>query len=199
MALLDGEVQRLRYELGYGTLGVGAVPYIGVTALFEQVVQPYLTAGASTTSSTVVAVAATPTPVTLTLASGTGFAVGCRVVIDVDGRQEVVTAQNVSGTSLTVLLAKAHTGTYPVTVEGGESIIRELLGKIRNVSDRIESAATKAGIKRVDEIELYPEADGGVFASLVGQRSYWRDELAGALGIRNMWNRRRGGASTSLY
>lgn len=201
MALLDSEVVRLRYELGFNTLSVSAEPYIGVTALFEQVIQPYLTAGAATTSSTAVTAATTATPVTLTLASGTGFASGCRVVIDVDDRQEIVTAQNVSGASLTVLLTKAHTGTYPVTVEGGETIIRDLLGKLRHVADKLESAATKAAIKRVDEIEFFGDsASGGVFGALQVQRDYWRDELAGALGVVNLWKRRRGsGARTAMY
>lgn len=200
MALTDSEVQRIRYELGFNVLSVSAEPYIGVTALFEQVIQPYLTTGASTTSSTAVSAATTPTPVTLTLAIGTGFETGCRVVVDVDSRQEIATAQLVSGTSLTVLLSKTHSGTYPVTVEGGESIVREILGKIRNVADRIEGAAIKAGIKKVDEIEFFPEAMGGVFANLQAQRSYWRDELAGALGVVNLWNRKRSqGQRTAMY
>lgn len=198
MALLDSEVARIKYELGYNLLTVGAVPYIGVAAIFEQVIQPYLGAGASTTSATAVTAASTATPVTLTLASGTGFASGARVVIDVDGRQEIVTAQYFTGTSLTVLLAKAHTGTYPVTVEGGESMVREVLGRLRTVGERLEGASTKAGVKRVDDIELYPEMAGGVFSSLIKQRERWRDELAGLLGMQRM-NGSGAGATVSLY
>lgn len=202
MALLDSEVARIKYELGYNLLTVGAVPYIGVAAIFEQVIQPYLGAGASTTSSTTVSAASTATPVTLTLTSGTGFESGSRVVIDVDGRQEVVTAQNVSGASLTVLLSKAHTGTYPVTVEGGESMVREVIGRLRTVGEKIASAATKAGIKRVDEVEFFGSASSGmsgVFRELTRQRDSWRDELAALLGVSRL-NGGGGGATTvSLY
>lgn len=202
MALLDSEVARIKYELGYNLLSVGAVPYIGVAAIFEQVVQPYLGAGASTTSATAVTAATSATPVTLTLASGTGFASGCRVVIDVDDRQEIVTAQNVSGASLTVLLAKAHTGTYPVTVEGGESMVREVLSRLRTVGEKLASAATKAGIKRVDEIEFFGSSSSGmsgVFRELTRQRDSWRDELAALLGVQRMNGGGGGGAVVSLY
>lgn len=201
MALLDSEVARIKYELGYNLLTVGAVPYIGVAAIFEQVIQPYLGAGASTTSTTTVTAATVATPVTLTIASGTGFSSGARVVIDVDDRQEVVTAQLVSGASLTVMLVKAHTGTYPVTVEGGESMAREVLGRLRTVGDKLANAATKAGIKRVDEIEFFGSSSSGmsgVFRELTRQRDSWRDELAALLGIQRL-NGGAGGATVSLY
>lgn len=200
MALLDSEVSRIRYELGFNLLTTDAVPWISTTQAFEQIIQPYLSAGATTTSATAVTAASTPTPVTITLASGTGFDTGCRVVIDVDGRQEVVTAQLVSGTSLTVMLSKTHSGTYGVTVEGGETIVREILTKIRNVADKLESAATKAGIKRVDEIEFFGTGQTELFRNLNGQRDYWRNELSSVLGIPSMWAGRRGGAQRlSVY
>ena len=63
MALTSAEVRRIRYELGYNVLAVGAEPYVGVTQLFEQVIQPYLTAGASTTSSTAVVASSTGAPI----------------------------------------------------------------------------------------------------------------------------------------
>src|SRR5215471_2659866 len=120
MALLDAELNRIRYELGYPGLSVLAEPYIGIAAVFTRIVQPYLLSGASSTSSTAVTAATAPTLVTLTLASATGFDAGARVVIDVDARQEMVTVESVSGSTISVLLKLAHTGTYPVTVEGSE-------------------------------------------------------------------------------
>lgn len=201
MALLDSEIARIKHELGYNVLTNSAMPYVDVVAVFENVIQSYVQAGASTTSATAVTAASVATPVTLTLASGTGFASGARVVIDVDARQEVVTAQNVSGASLTVLLSKAHTGTYPVTVEGGESMAREVLGRLRTVGDKLASAATKAGIKRVDEIEFFGSSSSGmsgVFRELTRQRDSWRDELAALLGIQRL-NGGAGGATVSLY
>lgn len=202
MALTTSEVQRLKYELGYPLLQAGAEPYIGTSAAFEAVIQPYLQAGASTTSATAVTAATTSTPVTLTLASGTGFAAGNRIVVDVDDRQETPTVQSVGASTIVVLLTKAHTGTYPVTVEGGESMIREQLGRLRKLHASVASAGTKAGIKRVDEIEFYPDgmSGSGVFGSLLLQRDDMRDELASMLGIVNMRRRRKAaGARMSVY
>lgn len=43
MALLDSELARIKWHLGFNLLDVGATPYIGVAAIFEQVIQPTLT------------------------------------------------------------------------------------------------------------------------------------------------------------
>lgn len=202
MALSDAEVMRIKAELGYNVLTIGALPYVGYTALFDQIIQPYMQAGAATTSTTTVAAATTATPATLTLASGTGFASGNRVVIDVDDRQEVVTAQNVSGTSLTALLTLAHSGTYPVTVEGGETLIREQLARLRAINAQITAAPGTAGIKRVDVIEFYGGGSGGAsqIDVLYKQRDRARDELASMLNVENRWRSRRGaGQTVALY
>lgn len=197
MALLDSEVARIKYELGYNVLAVGAEPYIGVAAVFNQVIQAYMTSGAATTSSTAVTAADTPTPVTLTLASGTGFVAGARVIIDVDDRQEAVIAQAVSGASLTVLLTSVHSGTYPVTVEGGESLVREILRhlwKIGGPGGELEMAMYSAGIKKVDEVEFFGKDESSMdpIRQLRGLRDYWRDELASLLGVANLHAAGRG-------
>lgn len=201
MALTDGELIRIRAELGYNLLGIGAVPYIGVTQLFEQVIQPYLTGGASTTSATAVTAATTATPATLVLASGTGFVSGARIVVDVDDREEIVTAQNVSGTSLTALFKLAHSGTYPVIVEGGESIVRGILRQIRGVQSQIGKATSTAGIQQVDVIHFFGASQATTQAAqLKGLLNYWRDQLAAELGVRNLWNdRAAGGQVLSIY
>ena len=199
MAILDSELERIKGELGYNVLTIGALPYVGFSQMFTNVVQAYMSTGASTTSSTAVTAATSPTPATLTLASGTGFASGVRVVIDVDDRQEIVTAQNVSGASLTVLLTLAHSGTYPVTVEGGETLIREQLARLRAINAQITAAASTAGIKRVDVIEFYGGGTGGQGGGtaqidvLYKQRDRARDELASLCGLRNLWRERNAG------
>lgn len=199
MALLDSEVARIKAELGFALIGI-ANPYIGTTALFEQIIQPYLQAGASTTSATAVTAASVPTPVTLTLASGTGFASGARVVIDVDDRQETVTARLVSGTSLTVDLKLAHSGTYPVTVEGGESIVRESLTRIRAIRTKMLQAFGLGALKKVDEIEWYQSGTLGYYGQLGSDLMSERDFLASVLGIRSMWSMKRAGAQRlSVY
>lgn len=192
MALLDSEVARIKAELGYSLLPI-QTPYMGTTAIFEQVIQVWLDGGASTTSSTTVEAASAPTPVTLTLASGTGFESGARVVVDVDERQETVTAQNFSGVSLAVQLQKAHSGTYPVTVEGGESIVREILRNIATVKRGIAESMGEGAVKRVDELEFY-NSGSSTAGSLESQLTYWRNELAAALGVPNMWARAASGA-----
>lgn len=197
MALLTSELQRIKYELGYHLVGIQGEPYITYIQLFEQVVQPYLQAGASTTSTTAVQAAETPTPVSLTLTSATGFAAQDRVVIDVDGRQEVATVQNVSGSSISVMLSLAHSGTYPVSVEGGEGIIRQLLKRLDQLAITIgDDAIAGAGVKRVDEIEFFGPVNGvSRYTELTRMREYWRDELAGVLGVPNL---RRRGSSGSI-
>jgi len=210
MALLQSELVRLKAELGYGVLTNSAAAYVQTTALFEQVVAVYLTGGAVTTATTTVAAADTPTPVTLTLASATGFAAGALVYVDVDARQESATVQAVSGSTITLLLSLAHgPGSYPVTVEGGEAIVREILGRLRALGGAgvatgaaVAEATGSGGVKKVDEVEFFgtTEASTAAFTSLQKQRMYWRDELASVLGVQNLWRVRQGqGGAVSLY
>lgn len=198
MALLTSEITRIKYELGYNVLAAGAEPYIRVHAVFDQVIAAYMTSGATTTSSTAVTAASVATPVTLTLASATGFAEGAKVVIDVDGRQEIATAQTLSGTSLTLALTKTHSGTYPVSVEGGESIVRELLLKIKSVSDEMTQALGEGALKKVDEVEFYPSGTKTTFGNLGDQLRYWRNELALCLGVVNLRDVRGGNAGQNI-
>lgn len=204
MALLTSEIDRIRFETGHNVLDVGAEPYIGVTALFDQVIAAYLRDGATTTSATAVTAATTHTPVAITLASATGFAAGARVIVDVDTRQEAATIQSLAGAVATVQLTKAHSGTYPVTVEGGESMVRAILARLNSVVSQIESAASGAGLKRAEDVEWYPDggamSGSGRMGTLNKLRDRWRDELCSLLGVRNMWRVRRGsGLSVALY
>ena len=52
MALLTSEITRIKAELGYPLLSNSAEPFVGIVAIFEQVIQPYTLAGAATTSAT---------------------------------------------------------------------------------------------------------------------------------------------------
>jgi len=199
LALLDSELARIRYELGYHLIGLQGEPYITYIQLFQQVVKPYLEAGASTTSSTAVTASDTPAPVTLTLASATGFTALDRAVVDVDSRQEVATIQSVSGSTITLMLSLAHTGTYPVSVEGGEAIIRQLLKQLHLVAIAVGEAVDASGVKRVDEIEFFGPVNGiSRYTELTRMRDYWRDELAGVLGVPNL-RRMGGGGRMVLY
>lgn len=187
MALTDSEIARLKAEMQTHLLSIGADPYIGHAAYWTQVLQPYISGGASTTSSTAVTAATSPTPVALTLTSATGFAAGITVIVDVDSRQEQVTVQSLSGSALTVQLTKAHSGTYPVVVEGPESIIREYLTKLRSITaagGAFDKSISRAGIKRVDEIEFFgDEAGASGRRDLVSLQRHYRRELAALLGF----------------
>ena len=190
MALLTSEIQRIKYELGYNTLTINAEPYIGIVRIFENVVQEYMQGGATTTSSTSVTASTSGAFATLTLASATGFTAGDRVVVDVDDVQEFATVKSLSGSTISVFLRKAHAGTYPVTVEGGETMVREILSTLRSLGGpkgSLASAAESAGIKRVDEIEFAGGAYGNTqFKEILRQQRYWRNELASLLGVPNL-------------
>lgn len=187
MALNTSELQRLKYELGFNQLDVGAEPYIGVTRYFEQIVLPNLSAGLVTTSTTVtVAAPAGTNPVAASIALGSvvGVNVFDRVVVDVDFAQEEATVQSISGSSIVVQLGKAHgsAGAYPVTVEAGESIVREYIRRCRNVATQIEQFGQLAGIKRADKVEFFGGAHGRAseksgFGTLIEMQKSFRSEL----------------------
>ena len=200
MAFSTSELQRIKAELGYNILQVGADPYIGVHQIFEVVIQTYIADAVETTSSTTVTAASAATPVTLALASATGFATGQRVYVDVDDRVETATSQSLSGSNATVLLQKAHTGTYPVIVEGPIAIAREYLRNIAAVKSELSSTFGYGALKRVDEIEFHPNQNATLFDNLGSQVQYWRNELASLLGVPNMWKARRdSGSRLSVY
>lgn len=200
MSLLDSELARIKWHLGFNLLDVGATPYIGVAAVFEQVIQPYLSGGAATTSSTAVTAASAPTPVTLTLASVVGFTAGDPVIVDVDSRQERATVQAVGVSTITVLLSLAHTGTYPVTVEGGESIVRSILKQCDAAWTAYSEVLTSAGLESLGngEIVWSTESRNSRPTMLKRTLDHWRGELASALGLARM-NSGSGGCSTTLY
>lgn len=204
MALTSSELRRVKAELGFNLLAIGAEPYISITAVFEQVIQPNLTAGAITTSSTAVVAQSAPTAATLTLTSATGFSQFDRVIVDIDDAQEAASVRAVSSNTITLLLSGAHSGTYPVTVEAGEAIVRENLRRIQDVKAQMAVTFGEGQLKKVDEVEFYqsPMAvmaglGGGLFAQLAAQLSFWRDELAACLGIQSMW-RMRGAAAQRM-
>lgn len=201
MALLDSEIQRIRFELGYTVLGVNSEPYVEYFGTIDRIVALYLNAGATTTSSTTVVTSDTLTQRTLTLANATGFVAGATIYVDVLPQQERAVIQSISGSNVVVYLQKAHVGSYPVTVDGGESIIREKLAQLYAIDEKISAALNTAGLKRVDDIEFYGGTKATSQAVMLAQlRDMRRDELASALGVVNLHRLRRGGSqSFSVY
>jgi hypothetical protein len=183
--LTQGELQFIKYALGFNQLTVGAEPYVGITRYFEQIVLPNLFSGSVSTSGTnVQASAPGPTPVTLVLADASGFAMFDHVQVDVDAAQEGATVMSVSGNTVTLQLAKAHGqgGPYPVECESGQSIIRQHIAWIRKIDDRVFRFGARAGVKKADEIEFFggshgraAEANG--FQTLGQMQEHFRKEL----------------------
>lgn len=198
MALLTSELERCKAELGYPLVSINQ-PYITeATSIFEQAVAPFLSAGATTTSAT--AVVGDGTPKSLTLALATGFSSGARVVVDVDGRQETVTVQALSGTTLTALFAKTHSGSYPVTVEGGETMVREKLGEIWTARVTRGQAQGAGALKEITGDVGWYDSKLSAFASSDAEIATLRDELAMLLGVENLWNRKKSaGSRLSVY
>jgi hypothetical protein len=207
VALLVSEIQAIKAELGISQLNIGAEPYVGITSYMEQIVLPNLSTGALTSSSTAVTatVPAVATPVALTLASPTGVSVMDRLIIDVDDAQEEATVQSLAGTVATVRLAKAHSGTYPVSVEGGESLVRRYLNRCRRVAVLIDRFGSRAGLRKVDEVEFFGGSAGdnrSGFRTLSDMQGHFRRELCSLLfGVDGVssFNGGSGGARVGLY
>lgn len=186
-SLLSSEIARLKAELGFNLLAVGAEPYIGVTRYFEQIVLPNLQNSGLTTSATpvtAVPVGQQPASVTLALADSLAINIYDRVIVDVDSRAEEATVQSVSGLSIVIMLVKTHgdAGAYPVAIEGGISLVRFYLGRCRRIADRIERFGARAGVKKADEVEFFGGAHGRAaepngFRTLSDMQQYFRSEL----------------------
>jgi hypothetical protein len=112
----------------------------------------------------------------------------------------VATVQSISGPDIRLLLQLEHDGTYPVIVEGGESIVRWHLRILGAIGDKLGGPGTfsAAGLKRVDEVWF--DNSTTVHNELQDQLAYWRNELSIALGVRNYRAERACQAgSISLY
>jgi len=160
--LTTAEIESLRFHLGYGQIGIGAYPSTpdGFYELFHDVIQPYLTSGEETSSTTVIAAgAATVTPLSMT-----SIAVHTQLVVDVGDLAEIVVVKSVTGTTFTAVFAFAHPVTgYPIAVLSGVSRLRMLLwladkawGVIQSGSSSSASSLLTGGLKKVDEIEWHP-------------------------------------------
>lgn len=201
MAFSATEIFRIKRELGYNLLSTGACLYVDIAAFFDDggVLQSNVEAEVATTTSTSVTAASSPTPTTLTLASATGITAGDRVYVDVDTLSEVATVRNVSGSDVSVALTKAHSGTYPVALEGPIPIARNLLQKCEETRTELISTYGHGALKKVDEVEFY-RTGGSHFGNLGEQLMHWRNELSSVLGAPNLWDQRESaGSAMAVY
>jgi hypothetical protein len=176
-------VESLRFHLGYGSVGIGGSPYTpdGWYEIFHGVIQPNLTSGEETSSTTAIAVgAATVTPLSMT-----GIGVYTQLVVDVAALAEIVTVSSVTVTTFTAVFRYAHAATgYPIAVLSGVSRLRMLLwladmmwGWIQG-GDVTSSSTTllTGGLKKVDEIEWHPS--GSTMTTMEARIADYRRILA---------------------
>ena len=198
MPLTTGELSRIRTELGYNVLDVGAEPYVGISAIFGQVVQRYLREGAETTSAT--AITTTGGAVAVTLASAVGVGVFEHVGLDVDGLFERVTVRSIAGNVIAIIPSKLHPSGYPVTVDNGLLQVREVLASLHRVHQQIDELNGTGGLRKVDEVEFYDARGKSRLDLFRDQLEHWRDRLSDAIGVqRNVARSGSQGGSVALY
>jgi hypothetical protein len=178
MALSESELARIRAELLDQVTDAAAEPYLGFRSIYA-VIQDNVSASATaaTTSSTSVS---TLGATTITVASATGIAAAERVVLDADRQRETVTVRNVSGSVLSVVCQKTHSGTYPVEIESPLTIVRGLLQDLSDLDVHEQASFASLGLKRVDEVEW---SDAGIRVAIESQRSMLRKRLAAVCGL----------------
>lgn len=200
--LTDDELGRIKRECLDNVLGLGALPYISIKSVYDLIRDNVSSSSVSATSSTTSVTASGPT--TLTLADATGYVSPQRVQVDVDQSREVVTINAVSGSVISVTLAKTHSGTYRVEVESPLTIVRGLLSDLTYLETLDRGAWSSLGLKRVDEVEWFGPSDGGDLADRIAHhRTRIRSELARACGISWVLEQgrafARGGGSVEVY
>jgi hypothetical protein len=161
--LTDDELYRIRAELGANVLANTAEPLLGISPLWAVIRDNITSSSVSATTSATTVSAVGPT--TLTLASAAGYVAGQSIQIDCDAERETVTIRAVSGSDVSVVCRKTHSGTYPVEVESALTIVRGLLSDLRRLEQGDVLAAYEAlGLKRVDEVEFQDGDRVGFFA-----------------------------------
>jgi hypothetical protein len=74
------------------------------------------------------------------------------------------------------------------------TIVQEILANIVTVKTKMVASYGEGALKACDELEWHPTGNSTTFGNLGLELSFWREQLAAALGIQSMWGRRREGA-----
>lgn len=211
MSLRPEEVLRIKFECGVSVTLIGAEPYIAYNAVFDKAIQPYIVDPTTTSTSTVTAgqtqsISLAAIPV-IAGSTNPAFSVGSSVTVDVGPASEVVQIQVLSGTTIWATFANAHgaNGVYPVTMAGGEQVVRDILTRLDVIKAQLtNNAPLAAGVEQLDngEIKLFPSTPIGsrrgsrdMFDSLIAQREQARDDLGEAIGFPNLRSMKRGAGS----
>lgn len=196
--LTADEMARIKSELDDNVADYGAQPYLDVRAVYDVIRDHVVSSSVAPTTSSTAVTAAGPT--TITLASATDYAAGQRVVIDVDDAREVVTIRSLTGAVASIVATKTHSGTYPVEVESGLTIVRGILSDLITLDTQSRAQVGSAlGLKRVDEVEWNTDS-GGIIAAFAAQRQLLRRRLANATGLATLYamNRARGAGGSGF-
>jgi len=194
--LTDDELARIRAEVGDHVLATDAEPYFGSQHVYS-VIRDNVTssATAATTSSTTVSAAG---PTTISVASATGLVAGYKIQLDCDGQRETCTIRNVSGTTLSIICKKAHSGTYPVEIESPLTIVRGILYDLASLEqNEAIGAVGSAGLKQVDEVVFKDGEDVSIAVERV--RQTLRKKLAQLTGLNHLLRLSSGGDSYEVY
>lgn len=197
--LSDGELQRLRYELGFNVVGIGAEPYID-HAQIPSTIQSYLFSDVQAVAYSATAVT-TPGSVDLHLDCVTGISQGTPVVIDCDDSFERVTVKKVNALEslITVNCKRLHGTPFPVEIESGLSMVRVKLWTLASLEGRILDAADAAGLKSVDEVVFQDAKATSVLATLLRQQQVHRRELASLVNLNDVLSPTGSNAGFALY
>jgi hypothetical protein len=135
--------------------------------------------------------------VTITVASAVDLVAGTRVQIDVDGQRETCTIRNVSGSVLSLIARKTHSGTYPVEIESSLTIVRGIISDLTALEQVNTLASFDAlGLRRVDEVEW---AEKGAAYYVEFGKGLLRRKLASACGVSWIYNAARGSGALEVY
>ena len=211
MALQSYEIDLIKMQLGYAVERLSAEPYIGYVALFDRVVQPYTFDNTTTSSTAVVAAGTLPITVAANPAAPNNsalltFNLGTQCVVDVGPNQEIATIQVLSGLTWTLTFANTHPAGFTIWPNGAEWAVRGILTRIATIETAIGTISPRlAGLGQVDEIKAFASSKGAgkgatrdTFDSLVAQRAQARNDLAGAIGVPNLWEVRKADGASRL-
>ena len=197
--LTDDEIKRIGAELGIDVLAPLAFPYAGAFTSYMTIIRDYVQSSsvASVTSTTAVTAAG---PTLITPSDTTGFVAGTKIVLDSDASRETVTLRAIVGGAFSVVCRKTHSGTYPVQVESGLTLVRGLLSDLALLEEIERDGWPSLGLKRVDEVEWFGASEGGDLAERArASRAAGCNRLAVMVGLTDVLNYRRamqGGGST---
>lgn len=194
--LTDDEMQRIRAELGDNLLNANASLYFDIRSMYSVIRDNVLSSSVAATSSSTTISAAGPT--TLTVASATGLVAGMKIQLDSDSQRETVSIRNVSGTTLSVICKKTHSGTYPVEVESALTLVRSVLSDLAAIEQGAAlDALDSLGLQQVDEVIW--RSDQSVIDAVDKARMSLRVRLASMCGITWVLKSASGASGYEVY